>query len=72
MKKDAKPANPDQVFDALEEARKSGALTEMVSGSDVNYQSSKEHPGLLERLNDDGTVTLGKFKGGQFIEEPDS
>ncbi|MFT4927096.1 MAG: hypothetical protein ACI8WB_003202, partial [Phenylobacterium sp.] len=31
------------------------------------YQSSVSHPGLLEQVAPDGSVTIGMFKGGEFL-----
>jgi len=62
----ASPVDPDQVFAALERDRKSGVLARSVSQSTVRYQASDSHPGQLEQIDTDGTITIGQFKGGVF------
>ncbi len=62
----ASPLDPDQVFSVLERDRKSGALAQSVSQSTVRYQASDSHPGQLEQITNDGTITIGQFKEGVF------
>lgn len=62
-----RPLNPDAVFQGLEQQRCNGALPDAVSRSHVRYQASSTHPGLLERLDVDGAITLGRFEQGRFI-----
>ncbi len=56
------------VFQALEEDRKTGKLSESVTHATVRYQASNEHPGLLEKIEPDGSIIIGQFENGQFIE----
>lgn len=63
-------AEPDAVFRALEDARRSGRLPNMVCPAGVRYRASKTHPGLLERVSESGDVTgVGRFKDGAFVAE---
>lgn len=62
----ASHVDPEQVFAALERDRKSGALAQSVSQSTVRYQASDSHPGQLEQITTDGTITIGQFKEGVF------
>jgi len=64
---DFKKIDPDEVFDSLEEDRLSGALSESVTGSSVRYQSSSSHPGKIEKISSDGSVTVGSYSMGHFI-----
>lgn len=61
-----KPIDPDEVFRSLESERDSGLLAEAVTSSAVKYQASLTHPGYLEQLDQDGKVTVGQFKDGEF------
>jgi hypothetical protein len=66
------PLDTDEVFNALEAQRDSGALLRSVTGSAVRYQTSLYHPGLLERIDQNGTVTTGQFENGEFIAQGES
>lgn len=59
--------DPDLLFAQMEEERDSGALTENLTSSTMRYQASRNHPGLLEQIAPDGTVTVGQFLQGQFV-----
>ena len=60
------PVDPAQVFDMLEKQRKSGALSSMISAGKVRYQASVQHPGFLERIDEQGDIVVGQFKEGFF------
>ena len=62
-----RPLNPDEVFQGLEQQRRAGTLSDAVSSSRVRYQASSTHPGLLERLDSEGIITLGRFEQGRFV-----
>ena len=57
--------DPTDVFNALEQEREQGTLTNAVTQSSIKYQASTTHPGYLERIDADGT-TVGMFENGQF------
>lgn len=59
--------NPNDVFDALEREREDGSLSSTVTQSHLKYQASTMHPGFLERLGANGSITVGMFENGQFI-----
>ncbi|MDX2426344.1 MAG: hypothetical protein QNK15_08840 [Cycloclasticus sp.] len=59
--------DPSNVFNALERERKGGQLSNVVTQSDLRYQASSTHPGFLERIERNGTITIGLFENGQFI-----
>jgi hypothetical protein len=61
------PLDPDEVFRALEQERHQGTLTATVTSSAIRYQASRTHPGSLERIDPDGQIAIGHFKGGHFI-----
>jgi hypothetical protein len=64
---DGPVVDPDEIFRALEDERRTSTLAGRVTGSLVRYQASATHPGRLERIGPDGTITLGQFQGGEFI-----
>jgi len=59
--------DPEDVFAALELARKSGALVSSIGVTDVRYQASVAYPGQLERVSADGSIIVGQFSMGVFI-----
>ena len=61
------PIDPDEVFNTLENDRKAGMLAKSVASATVSYQASTKQLGLLEQIDQDGNITLGEFKNGQFI-----
>jgi hypothetical protein len=61
------PVNPDVVFHSLEAERRRGTLAQTVTDSAIKYQASLTHPGYLERIGQDGNITVGQFKNGEFI-----
>ncbi len=62
-----KPIDPDDVFNLLEAQREQGTLTQTVTSSAIKYQSSLDHPGYLERIDQKDNVSVGQFKNGEFI-----
>ena len=46
--------------------REAGTLSQTVTAAETKYQASPQHPGYLERINDDGSREIGMFKGGKF------
>ncbi|MFM9099970.1 MAG: TA system antitoxin ParD family protein [Cyanobium sp.] len=62
----AAAVDPERVFAAVEEARGNGSLAASVSSAAVRYQASSRHPGYLERINSDGSRSIGSFSGGVF------
>jgi len=61
------PVNPDEVFAAVEQARQDGTLRHAVSRSQVIYETSQTHPGLLDRVLPNGRRHSGHFRNGEFI-----
>ncbi|MDA7677031.1 hypothetical protein N8563_00770 [bacterium] len=57
---------PEQVFAALEQQRRSGQLSQSLSGASLRYQASKAQPGLLEEIRPNGNRRLGRFRHGLF------
>ena len=57
---------PEQAFAALEQQRRSGQLSQSVSGASLRYQASKAQPGLLEEISPNGNRRLGQFRHGLF------
>ena len=58
---------PQQVFAALEADRSSGVLADSVSSAPVRYQACSSRPGYLERLDRDGSRSVGRFAHGEFL-----
>ena len=58
---------PEQVFAALEADRSSGVLANSVSSAPVRYQACSSRPGYLERLDRDGSRSVGRFANGEFL-----
>jgi hypothetical protein len=69
VREKAQPIAPDVVFAQLDQDRESGKLTQQLVISGPRYQSAASHPGKLERIDTDGTRTIGQFIGGEFISE---
>jgi len=63
----ASAVDADVVFCLLEADRQSQKLSKDITDSTVRYQISRTHPGLLERIDQDGHITQGTFKNGVFI-----
>jgi hypothetical protein len=57
---------PAQVFAALDHDRLSGSLAQAVCSAPVRYQACRSYPGYLERINADGSLTIGCFTEGVF------
>ena len=58
---------PDSVFEQLEQYRTQGTLNQKISKTQYRYESSQTHPGLLDRVESDGTRQTGHFRNGEFI-----
>ena len=59
--------NPDAIFSRVEEERASGNLAGRVTGASVSYEADPGNPGVLIRINADGSRDAGHFKNGKFI-----
>ncbi|MEH6549576.1 MAG: hypothetical protein V7744_06290 [Pseudomonadales bacterium] len=57
------------VFGDIEERRTSSTLSQLVNRKNPVYQTSQSHPGLLEQVMPDGSVSVGRFSGGEFHKE---
>ena len=57
---------PEQVFAALEQQRRSGQLSQSLSGASLRYQASKAQPGLLEEIRPNVNRRPGRFRHGLF------
>lgn len=56
----------ESVFGQIEERRASGALNQFINRDQPIYQASSAHPGLLEQIRPDSTITVGWFQVGEF------
>ncbi len=61
--------DPDALFETLEASRAQGTLSDSLTQASLRYQASANHPGLLEQIDKDGTITLGQFRNGRFEAE---
>lgn len=61
---DVGPVDVDEVFAELEARRP--ALAGQVTRAPMRFQASRAHPGLLERIDPEGRVTVGQFEQGEF------
>jgi len=59
--------DPELVLQQLAQQRKTGELSDKISRGNVKYQPSRQHPGLLEQVSPNGTVTVGQFTDGNFV-----
>lgn len=60
------PLSTIDVLKALEADRQDGTLTHSVTQAKVWYESSREQPGLLDRVMANGKRETGHFRDGQF------
>ncbi len=59
--------DPVDVFNSLEESRKSGELAKNVTSSAVYFEASQKMPGLIDRVNSaTGKRQTGRFQNGEF------
>ena len=63
----AQPVDADAIFAELDRQRESGVLADRVAQAPFRYQASREHPGLLERIDPDGRRRSGRFRNGEFV-----
>ena len=62
--------DPEAVFASLEEDIRSGALASAIAEDNpIRYQASASHPGMLEQIDAQGQVTVGRFRNGEFHPE---
>ena len=61
------PVDPEDVFLSLENERQKGTLSPNITSSAIRYQASLTHRGYLERVDQNGEITIGKFENGEFI-----
>ena len=62
----ASPVAPESVFASLDAQRQRGSLAASVSMASVRYQACPSRPGLLERIDSNGSIRIGTFEGGVF------
>lgn len=64
---DSNRIDPDELFSQIEARRNQGELTHVIPEDSVAYQASIDHPGLLERLQPNGEISVGQFENGRFV-----
>ena len=64
---ESKAVDPADIFNSLEESRKSGELAKSVTPSAVYFEASQKMPGLIDRVNSStGERQTGRFHNGEF------
>lgn len=59
--------DPADVFSDLEKSRRDGELARKITPGRVYYESSRTHPGLLDRVDTaTGERRTGQFRNGEF------
>ena len=59
--------DPADVFDSLEDDRKSEKLASKVTSATIYFEASRRQPGLLDRVNTaTGERQTGRFQNGEF------
>ncbi|QSP93899.1 hypothetical protein LPB19_11915 [Marinobacter salinisoli] len=66
------PPSSDQVLADVAQLGQSGELTRRLTASGTIYQASLSHPGYLEQIQPSGTVRVGYFENGAFVEKDDA
>lgn len=62
------PIDVEAVLAALRDPATTTRITEALRRQHpVLYQASANHPGLIERIEADGRVTVGEWLDGQFV-----
>ena len=61
------PVDAERVFARVEEERASSYLSDKVTSARVRYETDPAMPGILVRINEDGSRDVGQFKNGKFI-----
>jgi len=60
--------DPADIFDSLEESRKSKKLAAKVTSAAVYFEASRRQPGLLDKVNTaTGERQTGRFTNGEFV-----
>ncbi|MGD9369752.1 MAG: hypothetical protein PVH87_28835 [Desulfobacteraceae bacterium] len=58
---------PEEVFSHLQKQNDAGRLSSDVTTTSVYYEASKQHPGMLDRVNAaNGVRHTGQFRNGVF------
>lgn len=57
----------DSVFEQLEKNRQQGTLGQKVTRAKYRFEASQSHPGLLDRVESDGSRQTGHFLDGEFV-----
>jgi len=63
----SQPVDPEEVLATVEQDRASGRLSAGVTRAPAYYEASRSHPGLLDRVQSDGTRETGRFHEGHFV-----
>ncbi|TNC79488.1 MAG: hypothetical protein C9356_18895 [Oleiphilus sp.] len=62
------PLDPQSVFANLKAKQNNGELVREITSAPVQYRASKQHPGMLERIDENGKVEVGHFENGKFTQ----
>lgn len=58
---------PGSIFEQLENDRQQGTLSQKIKKTAYCYETSQTRPGLLDRVEADGSRQTGHFRNGEFI-----
>ena len=61
----------DDIFDNLELQRESGSLSRAITSTSYAFQASINAKGMLERVDQQGNISIGHFENGIFVESRD-
>lgn len=65
------PPTTEDVLKRVKAAERNGDLLRKLTQNGPAYQTSLTHPEFLEAVYSDGSVILGKFVHGKFVEIKD-
>ena len=57
----------EKIFSRVEAESASGYLSEKVTNAAVSYEADVARPGVLIRINSDGSRDVGHFRNGKFF-----
>jgi hypothetical protein len=66
-KVNAKPVGAANVFRNMEQQRSNGTLAANVTSVGKRYEASKTHPGMLDQIDENGSILTGTFNNGKFV-----
>lgn len=59
--------DPGVLFDRVASRHAAGASPDRLLGQGVRFQACRSRPGLIERIDEAGRATAGRFVDGRFV-----